>query len=125
MAAKPIRISPHALFQMRHSFRTSFRYNDEKEQAPNWPAVGKGEWRMNDTTTNKPLSVSRDWTAGPYIMVPVAQLDEVCRLLDRQRVRYSVDENAISLDGEPEVAVIELERIANAKVIQQILDSVP
>jgi hypothetical protein len=80
---------------------------------------------MNDTTTNKPLSVSRDGTAGPYIMVPVAQLDEVCRLLDGQRVRYSVDENAISLDGEPEVSFINLERGANAKAVQLILDSVP
>jgi len=80
---------------------------------------------MNDTTTNKPLSVSQDGTAGPYIMVPVAQLDEVCRLLDGQRVRYSVVENAISLDGEPEVAVIDLERSANAEAVQQILDSVP
>ena len=43
-------------------------------------------------------------------MVPVSQLEEVEALLKRNRVQYSVDENAVSLNGEPESAVINLGR---------------
>jgi hypothetical protein len=63
---------------------------------------------MIDSSTKSPLYVSTDGTAGPYIMVPVSQLAEVRRALDARKVRYWVDENAISLDGEPEVTVINL-----------------
>jgi len=79
---------------------------------------------MNDATTQQPLSVSTDGTAGPYIIVPVSQLDEVKRLLDSRRIRCWVDENAISLNGTPEVAVINLGRGADALAVQAILDSV-
>jgi hypothetical protein len=77
---------------------------------------------MKDVTTTKPLYVSTDGTAGPYIMVPVAQLDEVCHLLERHRVRYSVDEDVISLDGEPEVAIVNLGRGGDAEGVQKVLD---
>ena len=78
---------------------------------------------MKDTTTKEPLNVSTDGTAGPYIMVPVSQLDEVCRLLDEHHVRYSVEENVISLDGAPEISVINLGRGGDSKNVQRILDS--
>lgn len=80
---------------------------------------------MNDVTTQQPLRISTDGTVGPYVMVPVSQLDEVKRLLDSARIRYSVDENAISLDGSPEIAVINLGRHADARAVQNVLDSVP
>jgi len=79
---------------------------------------------MNDATTQQPLSVSTDGTAGPYIMVPVSQLDEVKQLLDSHRIRYWVDENAISLNGAPEITVINLGRGGDALAVQAILDSV-
>ena len=79
---------------------------------------------MTDATTQRRLHVSTDGTAGPYIMVPVSQLDEVKHLLDRSRTRYWVDENAISLNGSPEIAVINLGRDADARSVQNILDSV-
>lgn len=79
---------------------------------------------VNDATTEKPLRVSSDGTAGPYIMVPVSQLDEVKRLLETQSVRYWIDENAISLNGTPEIAIINLGRDADARAVQNILDSV-
>ena len=41
---------------------------------------------MTDITTNMPLHVSTDGTAGPYIMVTVGQLDEVQRLLDSRSI---------------------------------------
>lgn len=79
---------------------------------------------MTDGTTQQRLSVSTDGTAGPYITVPVSQLEEVKGLLDARRIRYWVDENAISLNGEPEIAVINLGREADAAAVQEILDSV-
>lgn len=80
---------------------------------------------MTDAATKKRLRVSTDGTAGPYIMVPVSQLDEVRQLLDSGQVGYWVEENAISLDGAPEIAVINLRPDGNALAVQALLDSVP
>jgi hypothetical protein len=79
---------------------------------------------MIDTTTTKPLRVSTDGTAGPYIMVPVSQLDEIRRLLDSAHVGYWVEDDVISFNEVPEVAVVNLGRDANAAAVQEILDSV-
>ena len=79
---------------------------------------------MTDVVTKKRLYVSTDGTAGPYIMVPLDQLDEVRQLLDQHHIRYSVDEDAISLNGKPYVTVIDLGRGADAAAVQTILDSV-
>jgi hypothetical protein len=89
------------------------------------PRGEEGEQTMTDTMTQKPLRVSTDGTAGPYIMLPVNQLDEVRRLLDSRHVGYWVEENAISLNGAPETAVINLGRGGNAATVQDLLDSVP
>jgi hypothetical protein len=78
---------------------------------------------MTDATTHQPLRVSTDGAAGPYIMVPLSQLDEVKRLLDGRRVRYWVEENAVSWNGSPYVAVIDLGREGDAAAVQSILDS--
>jgi hypothetical protein len=83
------------------------------------------ENKMIDTTTHKRLYVSTDGEAGPYIMVPVGQLEQVSALLDANKVRYWVDEEAISLDGKPEVAVINLGRQSDAEKIQRLLDRIP
>lgn len=77
---------------------------------------------MIDAATKKPLRVSTDGTAGPYIMVPVSQLDEVRRVLGDRGVRYWVEENAISLNGAPEVAVVNLGRGGDAAAAQALLD---
>jgi hypothetical protein len=83
------------------------------------------EKAMTDTTTRKPLHVSTDGGAGPYIMVPVSQLDKVTALLDANRVSYWVDEEAISLDGKPEVTVINLGHRGDPVTVQRLLDSIP
>jgi hypothetical protein len=80
---------------------------------------------MIDTTTLKPLCVSKDGDAGPYIMVPVSQLDKVIALLEANKVSYWVDEEGISLDGKPEVAVINLAHRSDSTGIQRLLDSNP
>jgi hypothetical protein len=79
---------------------------------------------MNDAMTQSRLRVSTDGTTGPYIMVPVSQLDDLRQLLDSRRIGYFVEEDVISLDGGPEVAVINLGRGADAVTVQAILDSV-
>lgn len=79
---------------------------------------------MIDATTRRQLRVSTDGTAGPYIMVPVSQLEEVKTALSSNRIRHWVDENAISLNGTPEIAVINLGRGADAAAVQNILDGV-
>jgi hypothetical protein len=80
---------------------------------------------MTDPTTKKPLRVSTDSTAGPYIMLPANELDEVRRLLDSRHIRYWVEENVISFNGAPYEAVVNLGRGADAAAIQAILDSAP
>ena len=72
---------------------------------------------MIDATTKRPLYVSTDGTDGPYTMVPVTQLAEVRQLLAGHRIRYQVEEEAISLNGVPEVAVIDSGRGADAKAV--------
>jgi hypothetical protein len=79
---------------------------------------------MIDAMTRKPLYVSNVGTAGPYIMVPVSQLAEIRELLDKHRIRYTVEEDAISLDGAPEIAVVDLGHGADIAAVQHILDCV-
>lgn len=78
---------------------------------------------MIDLSTKKPLSVSTDGDAAPYIMVPVQQIHDVRALLDANNVLYWVDEDAISLDGKPEVTVVNLGRGTDVAAVQEILDN--
>ena len=80
---------------------------------------------MNDATTHKPLRVSADGSVFPCITLPFSQLDEVVRILESHGIRHSVQENVISFNGGPEMAVIYLGRGADAAAIQAILDNVP
>ena len=77
---------------------------------------------MIDEMTQSNLRVSNDGTAGPYLMVPVTQLDTVLAVLNRRTVRYWVDADAISLDNEPAITVINFGRSGDAARIQAILD---
>ena len=77
---------------------------------------------MIDEMTKDTLRVSTDGIAGPYLMVPVTQLDAVLAVLDRHKVRYWVDADAISLDNEPAITVVNFGRSGKADRIQAILD---
>jgi hypothetical protein len=79
---------------------------------------------MIDATTQRLLHVLAEGSDRPYVMVPFSQLDDLTQLLDKNRVRYSVDEDVMSLDGGPEIAVVDFGRGADATAIQTILDSV-
>jgi hypothetical protein len=80
---------------------------------------------MIDTTTRPPITISTDGGAGPYITVPVLQLEKVRALLDTNKIPYWVDEEVISLDGKPEVAVINLGQGSKLSTVQSLLDSIP
>ncbi len=77
---------------------------------------------MTDISTNKPLRVSTDGTAGPYIMVPLDQLDDIRRALEENHIRYWVDEDAISLNDSPFITTVNLGRAGDASAVQAILD---
>lgn len=78
---------------------------------------------MTDAATQKPIVVSTDGTAGPYIMTPLSQLDKLRRLLESHDVYYWVEEEAISFNGAPAIAVVDLGRGGDAAAVQKILDS--
>ncbi|MFI5454567.1 MAG: hypothetical protein ACHRXM_03865 [Isosphaerales bacterium] len=77
---------------------------------------------MIDEMTTDSLRVSTDGVAGPYLMVPLPLLDAVRAVLDRHKIRYWVDADAISLDNEPAITVINFGRAGEAVQIQAILD---
>ena len=78
--------------------------------------------KMTDTTTKRSLQVKTDGGAGPYIELPFSQLNDVTRLLSRHQIRFWVDEDVISMRGGPEFAEINLERGADVRSVQAILD---
>jgi hypothetical protein len=84
-----------------------------------------GEDVMTDVTTHERLYVSTEGTAGAYIIVPESQLNEIRRLLDSHNVRYTVDDDAIALDGKPEVTFVELAVGTDAVSVQTLLDTKP
>jgi hypothetical protein len=79
---------------------------------------------MIDITTQKPLQVSTDGGARPYIDLPLDQVKAVQEVLEANGVPHTVDEDAISMDDEPFIATIDLGRGADPVAIQAILDSV-
>ena len=78
---------------------------------------------MTDVTTKKPMRVSTQGTMGPYVWLPFSQLDDLRSLLDSRDVAYWVEENAISLNGGPEMIVVNLGRGGDAALVQAILDN--
>lgn len=80
---------------------------------------------MIDSNTKKPLYVSTDGEAGPYIMVPVQQINDIRTLLDTNNISYWVDEDAISINGKPEVVVVNLWHNSDSVHVQKILDNTP
>ena len=77
---------------------------------------------MIDEMTRDRLRISSDGIAGPYLMVPVAQLARVRELLDFHSVRYWVDAYAVSLDRGPAITVVNFGRSGDAAQIQAIFD---
>jgi hypothetical protein len=79
---------------------------------------------MVDCETKQSLQVHTEGDAGPYLMVPLQQLQDVQQVLDDGGVLYSVAEDAIRLNGKPVIAVIDFRRGVDPDAIQALLDHV-
>lgn len=78
---------------------------------------------MIDAITRERIVIHTEGTGGPYFMVAQEQLDAVTTALRARNVPHWVDEDAISLDGEPAVAVVNLGRAADVPAVQRLLDA--
>jgi hypothetical protein len=78
---------------------------------------------MTDSFTKEPVQVSTDGDSGPYIMVQLDQLGIVQRVLDEAKIRYSVDEDAISFNDRPFTAVVNLTHDVDITAVQKLLDA--
>jgi hypothetical protein len=77
---------------------------------------------MIDSFTKKPIRVSDDDDAGPYIIVRLDQLGLVEKLLDDAGYHHDVDEDAISINDHPYATIVHLGRHADVAAIQRLLD---
>lgn len=84
--------------------------------------IPRGDQCHDDAQTQEPVVVSNDGDAGAYIMVVLGQLDRVTAVLREDGIGFWVNEEAISLNGKPEIAVINFGRGVDAARVQQILD---
>jgi hypothetical protein len=78
---------------------------------------------MIDSATHQPIHVATDELAGSYIMLPLDQLATVRKILDANRIQYWVDRHAISVDGRPAMAFINLGRKTDPLLVQGFLDA--
>jgi hypothetical protein len=78
---------------------------------------------MTDPLTKKPIRVSADGSAGPYIIVQLSQVPAIREVLDRNSIPYWVDETAISIDGRPAVTFVNLGARVEAQLVQNVLDN--
>lgn len=77
---------------------------------------------MIDSITRERIVIHTEGTSGPYLMVAQEQLEALTNALRDRNVPHWVDEDAISLDGEPAVAVVNLGRGADVSAVQSLLD---
>ena len=78
---------------------------------------------MIDTETRQRILVHSEGTGGPYIMAPIDQVGAIEQLFLDNQVPFWVDADAISLDGNPAISVVNLGRGADVARIQQLLDA--
>ena len=79
---------------------------------------------MENLVSKQPLCVMPHSTVGPYLTLPEAQLEKLRSILDQHGIRYTVDENVISLNGEPEEALVFFGRGWDTQAVQKVLDRV-
>ena len=77
---------------------------------------------MIDEVKKRRLQVESDEIAGPYLRLPLAQLESIREVLDSHGFRYWLDSFAISLDNKPPVIVVNFDRREDAAQIQTALD---
>jgi hypothetical protein len=77
---------------------------------------------MIDSFTKKPIRVHDDGGGEPYIIVRLDQLDSVKKILDDAGCGYRVDDESISINGNPYATFVYLEHRADVPAIQKLLD---
>jgi hypothetical protein len=77
---------------------------------------------MVDSFTKKPIRVIDDGAGDPYIIWRVDQLVAVKRILDGAGCRYDIDDEQLSINGQPFVTIVSLEPGADVAAIQKLLD---
>jgi len=78
---------------------------------------------MTDILTSRPIRVLSS-PERAYIPLPLSQANYVHEVLVKNRVSHWVTENATSLNGGPYMTTIYMARGIEAKVVQDLLDSV-
>jgi len=76
-----------------------------------------------DIETHNQLKVSVEGGAGAYLTVPLDQLADVRRVLEKNAIIHFVSQDVIELDGRPAIAIIDFGRGADAPCIQAALDA--
>ena len=117
------RSSPNDVARTEHLTFICARTKDDVGPTNNWMDPGAAKYKVGALLDG--AMRGRTMYAVPYIMVPVVQLERIRALLDANKVRYWVDEEAISLDGKPEITVINLGGRSDPEPIQHLLDSIP
>jgi len=78
---------------------------------------------MMNTSAQRPLVVLDGGAAGPYIMLPLTQVENVRAILDSHDVSYWVDTWAVSLDENPYMTVINISAKFDVDSIQRMIDA--
>ena len=78
---------------------------------------------MTDKHTGRRLVVSKDGRSGPYLIIPLMQVNDVRRVFDQSGIRFWVDETAISLDGKPATTVVNFGKSVSPDTVQSLLDT--
>ena len=77
---------------------------------------------MSATRDEEELYVSTDGTAGPYIIVPVNLLDSVRHALSQAQISFAIDEDGVSLGGQPALSVVDLGDGADIVRVREVLE---
>jgi hypothetical protein len=77
---------------------------------------------MIDAITRERIIINTEGAARPYLMVAHEQLEAITDALRDGHVLHWVDEDVISLDDDPAVAVVDLGRGADVASVQRLLD---
>jgi hypothetical protein len=78
---------------------------------------------MTDPSNQRPVQVTTAGTSGSYSMLALDLLERVRKLLQENDIPHWVGHHAISVDGRPAVVVINLDRKADPRRVQDLLDA--
>jgi len=79
---------------------------------------------MVDIELHRPVKVHRQNDAGPSITIPLEQLPDIRRVLERNGIAYTISPDAIKLDeSKPFIAIVNFGRNVDPDQVQAALDA--